>query len=163
MKTCSFRQAKRRSLNEGLFCVDEPYAQYSFLPCNKCSLCIPRYHLSCREKLGSMIRFNLIQPFTFSNGYKILLNCPVNCQTRNLIYVMICPCRKFEYIGETSQRLSDRLRCKFIVFLLLFLIFNNFNKNYIADHRQHFNRIFHEFLLGEQNIQLNRIQDKDQE
>lgn len=118
MKTCSFRQAQRRSLNEGLFCIDEPRAQYSFSSCDNCSLCIPGYHLNCREELGPMIRFGPAHGFTFCHGYRTLLNCPANCQTRSLIYVMICPCRKFEYIGETNQRLSDRLRRKFIVVTL---------------------------------------------
>lgn len=141
MKTCSFRQAKPRSRHENLFCLDEPYSTYCFSPCNHCSLCIPCYNPSCRERAGPMIQFNHTNGHTFVNGYKTLLNCPVNCHTNNLIYVMTCPCHRYEYIGETSQRLIDRLRA----------------------HRLQFNRIFHEFLLGEQNIQNSQVQDKDKQ
>lgn len=122
MKTCSFRQAIPRSLNDGgLFCIQEPHSQYGFSPCDHCSLCGPRYNLSCREKLGPMIEFGITDAFVFNNGYKTLLNCPADCQTRNLIYVMTCPCGKFEYIGETSQRLNDRLRCKSFVMIFFHL------------------------------------------
>ena len=117
MKTCSFRQAKPRSLNEGLFCINDPNPQYGLSACNNCPLCVPRYNLTCREELGAMIRFGSKHGFTFRNGYETILNCPADCQTRNLIYVMLCPCRRFEYTGETSQRLNDRLRCKFFVFI----------------------------------------------
>ena len=113
MKTCSFRQAKPRSLDEGLFCVNEPDRQYGLSACQNCSLCAPRYNLRCREQLGPMIRFGAKHGFTFINGYQTILNCPADCQARNLIYVMVCSCGEFEYIGETNQRLLDRLRCKF--------------------------------------------------
>ncbi len=112
MKTCSFHEAKPRSLDEGLFCINEPERQYGLSPCNNCSMCVPRYNLMCREQLGPMIQFSPKYGFTFYNGYETILNCPADCYTCNLVYVMICPCRRFEYIGETSQRLNDRLRCK---------------------------------------------------
>ena len=34
---------------------------------------------------------------------------------------------------------------------------------YRIDHRQHFNRILHEFLIGEQNVKLTRTREKDYE
>lgn len=162
MKTCSFRGAQPRSRHENLFCVNEPSSPYCFSPCNHCSLCIPRYNLSCRERLGPMIQFGQTNGYTFVNGYKTLLNCPVNCETNNLIYVLTCPCGQYEYIGETSQRLIDRLRCNydFSYFLTLY-IYENIP--ILQDHRQQFNRIFHEFLLGEQNIQKTQSQEKDKQ
>ena len=158
MKTCSFRQAKPRSLDEGLFCVNEPDRQYGLSACQNCSLCAPRYNLRCREQLGPMIRFGAKHGFTFINGYQTILNCPADCQARNLIYVMVCSCGEFEYIGETNQRLLDRLRCKFF-----FSCITKKTILFAKDHRQNFNRILHEFLIGEPNVQLTRTQEKDQE
>lgn len=111
MKTCSFRQAKPRSTHESLFCINEPQSQYCFTACNNCRLCCLRYNPSCRETSGPSIQFDCPNGFTFKNGYKTLLNCPANCNTNNIIYVLKCPCNQFEYIGETSQRLYDRLKC----------------------------------------------------
>lgn len=105
MKTCSYRSAKPRSDDEGLYCIDEPEARYGVLPCNACELCI----LSAQQQ--STIRFGPKQKFRFMNNYETILNCPADCQTENLIYVLTCPCNKAEYIGETSKRLGDRLWC----------------------------------------------------
>jgi len=111
MKTCSFRSAKPRSVDEGLFCIDEPDSRYGLLPCNDCSLCLPSPDLASQQ---SKIRFGPQETFRFMNGYETILNCSANCQTRNIIYAMVCPCNNAEYIGETSQRLNDRLWCKFL-------------------------------------------------
>jgi hypothetical protein len=110
MKTCSFRNALPRSEDEGLFCIDEPDSRYGLSPCNNCSLCVPLSDVTRRQH--PTIRFGPSQKFRFVNGYQTILNCPANCQTRAIIYVMVCPCGEFEYIGETSQRLGDRLWCK---------------------------------------------------
>ena len=112
MKTCSYRHATPRSVDEGLFCQDEPESQYGFLPCNNCSLCVPYHETSIREQQLT-VRFGPNQKFRFINGYQAILNCRADCETRNIIYTMICPCGEYEYIGETSQRLGDRLWCKF--------------------------------------------------
>ncbi|CAF4355981.1 unnamed protein product, partial [Rotaria magnacalcarata] len=48
------------------------------------------------------------------------------CTTQNIIYVLTCPCKQFDYIGETSVSLPQRL----------------------TYHRKHGNRIIKEFLLG---------------
>ncbi|CAF1297606.1 unnamed protein product [Adineta steineri] len=138
MKTCSFRGAKPRSINEGLFCIDEPDIRYGLIKCNNCSLCIPSSNYIHQQ---STIRYGPSQKFRFLNGYETILNCPAHCQTQNIIYVMICPCNDFEYIGETSQRLSNRLKY----------------------HRKHMNRIIHEFLIGEKNVELTRHEVKDSE
>jgi hypothetical protein len=110
MKTCSFRNALPRSEDEGLFCIDEPDSRYGLSPCNNCSLCVPSSDDTRRQH--PTIRFGPSQKFLFVNSYQTILNCPANCQTRAIIYVMVCPCGEFEYIGETSQRLGDRLWCK---------------------------------------------------
>ena len=113
MKTCLFRNAKPRSVDEGLFCIDEPDIRYGFSPCNNCPLCVPPYDVARRQQ--SAIRFGPKHKFRFLNGYQTILNCPADCQTENIIYVMTCPCGDFEYIGESSQRLGDRLWCKFFL------------------------------------------------
>jgi hypothetical protein len=115
MKTCSFGNAQPRSIHEGLFCINQPDLRYSLSPCNNCPLCVPPYDQAYRPNREPVIRFGPHQTIHFANGYQTILNCSANCQTRNLIYVMICPCRQFEYIGETSQRLGDRLWCKFSI------------------------------------------------
>jgi len=50
-------------------------------------------------------------------------------------------------------------------FRFLFFLFSQLNDLYylLKDHRQHFNRIIHEFLIGEANAQFSRTQMKDYE
>ncbi len=110
MKTCSFRNAKPRSTDEGLFCREEPDARYPLLPCNNCALCVPPYDVTRRQQPA--MRFGPSERHRFVNGYQTILNCPADCQTRNIVYVMACPCGEYEYIGETGQRIGDRLKCK---------------------------------------------------
>ncbi|CAF1399521.1 unnamed protein product [Adineta steineri] len=138
MKTCSFRGAEPRSADEGLFCRDEPDARYGLFECGRCPLCKP-LHNTMRYRQQPTIRFYAGYTHRFLNGYKSILNCDANCKTPNIIYVMTCPCGKFEYIGETGQRLNDRLWY----------------------HRKHANRIIHEFLIGEKNVELTRNKVKD--
>ncbi len=130
MKTCSFRHAIQRSIDEGLFCINEPDKRYSLSPCNNCPLCVPPYDLARRQRTEPPIRFGPNQTFQFCNGYQTILNCPADCQTRNIIYVMTCPCGKFEYIGETSQRLGDRLWCEFFLFFFFWFVFYFLNYHY---------------------------------
>ncbi|CAF1524614.1 unnamed protein product, partial [Adineta ricciae] len=66
MKTCSYRSAKPRSNDEGLYCINEPEARYSLLPCNDCSLCQPPIHSPEQQ---STIRFGPNQKFRFMNDY----------------------------------------------------------------------------------------------
>jgi hypothetical protein len=155
MKTCSFRDAKPRSTNEGLFCREEPDARYSLLPCNNCPLCVPPRNVVPRYQ--PPMRFGPSARHRFINGYQSILNGPADCETRNIIYVMTCPCDQYEYIGETGQRIGDRLTCKWKMHPL------SYRFALPLDHRQHWNRIIHEFLIGEQNAQLNRTQAKDHE
>ncbi|CAF3934669.1 unnamed protein product, partial [Rotaria sordida] len=129
MKTCSFRHARPRTLNEGLFCLQEPEARYELAACGNCALCYPQYDMKYRSK-KSIIEFSQAHKYTFLNGYQAILNCSASCHTRNIIYALICPCGKFEYIGATTNSLHDRL----------------------IKHREHGNRIIHEFLIGQENI-----------
>ncbi|CAF3283258.1 unnamed protein product [Rotaria sp. Silwood2] len=129
MKTCSFRYARPRTLNEGLFCLQEPEARYELSACGNCGLCYPQYDMTYRTK-KSIVEFSQAHKHTFVNGYQTILNSSASCHTRNIIYALTCPCGKFEYIGTTANTLHDRLR----------------------KHREHGNRIMHEFLIGQANI-----------
>ncbi|CAF3104581.1 unnamed protein product [Rotaria sp. Silwood2] len=129
MKTCSFRYARPRTLNEGLFCLQEPEARYELSACGNCGLCYPQYDMTYRTK-KSIVEFSQAHKHTFVNGYETILNSSASCHTRNVIYALTCPCGKFDYIGATMNSLPDRL----------------------IKHREHGNRIIHEFLIGQKNI-----------
>ncbi|CAF3826209.1 unnamed protein product [Rotaria sp. Silwood1] len=140
MKTCSFRHARPRTLNEGLFCLREPEARYELAACGNCGLCYPKYDMRYRSK-KNIVEFNQGHQHTFITKYQSILNCSASCHTQNIIYVLTCPCGQFEYIGTTANSLHDRL----------------------IKHREHGNRIMHEFLLGQENIlrDLPRGKSKD--
>ncbi|CAF3752400.1 unnamed protein product [Rotaria sp. Silwood1] len=129
MKTCSFRFARPRTCNEGLFCLQEPEARYELAACGNCALCYPQYDMTYRSN-KSIVKFSQVHQHTFLNGYQAILNCSASCHTSNIIYALTCPCGKFEYIGTTANTLHDRL----------------------IKHREHGNRIMHEFLIGQENI-----------
>ena len=100
MKTCSYRGAQS-VINDpkSIFSTNErpPYGRYTMDACHlkSCSLCYP----SLRMEFQSTIQH------TFVNGYRSILNCPATCTTRNIIYVLTCPCKQFDYVGETSLSL----------------------------------------------------------
>ena len=129
MKTCSFRFARPRTLQEGLFCLREPEARYDFTACGNCALCCPKYSMKYRAK-PSIADFSPGHRHRFVSGYEVILNGSAACHTRNIIYALTCPCGQVDYIGATSQSLHGRLK----------------------QHREHGNRIMHEFLLGQANI-----------
>lgn len=129
MKTCSFRFARPRTLQEGLFCVREPEARYDLSACGNCALCCPKYSLKYRPK-PFIVDFSPGHRHRFVHGYEAILNASASCHTRNIIYVLTCPCGQVDYVGATAQSLHDRLK----------------------HHREHGNRIMHEFLLGQENI-----------
>ncbi|CAF4052343.1 unnamed protein product [Adineta steineri] len=137
MKTCSFRFARPRSLNEGLFCLQEPEARYELAACGNCGLCYPQYDMIHRSK-NFVVEFSQAHRHTFVNGYNAILNCSASCHTQNIIYTLTCPCGKVDYVGTTMQSLYDRLQ----------------------KHREHGNRIMHEFLLGQSNIMQDSPQGK---
>jgi hypothetical protein len=157
MKTCSYREAVPVSSENGLFCTNEPQIRYGMIPCNRtsCCLCYPSYKLTYRHD-KPIIQFGPNQQHQFINKYRSTLNCPATCNTRNIIYVLTCPCHQVDYIGETSLSLASRLYCKrtlakhiHIYSILLFAF---------LDHQKHSNRIIQEFLLGPKN--MSRIQQQ---
>ncbi|CAF1520678.1 unnamed protein product [Adineta ricciae] len=147
MKTCSFRHARPRSMSEGLFCVQTPEARYELAACGNCGLCYPQYDMTHREK-KYIVEFSQAHTHSFVNGYKTILNCSASCHTQNIIYTLTCVCGKMDYIGATSGSLHDRLYSKpYVLHIDTFLIVI-----IAAAHREHGNRIMHEFLLGQANI-----------
>jgi hypothetical protein len=113
MKTCSYREAKPVSDEISLICMHEPLVRYGMTRCNRisCCLCYPCYKLTYRHD-KPIIQFGSNQQHQFINNYRSILNCPATCHTRNIIYVLTCPCHRVDYIGETSLSLASRLSCK---------------------------------------------------
>ena len=74
MKTCSFRYARPRTLNEGLFCIQEPEARYELAACGNCGLCYPKYDRTYRSR-KSIVEFSQAHRHIFVNGYQSILNC----------------------------------------------------------------------------------------
>lgn len=133
MKTCSFRNAQPRSMNEGLFCLQPPECLYAMSKCGNCDLCTKS---SSINNSITPVQFDNFQPHQFVNGYQSILNAPVDCDTKNFIYVLTCICGNFDYICETKFSLSRRLQ----------------------DHRLLVNNLICKFLVGGDNfkkIQLN--------
>lgn len=133
LKTCSFRKSAPRSIdyishvvNEGLFCIESPEANYSVKPCNRqqCFIC-QRSNGQLSNQLTDLFSNNQIH--TFINQYRVLLNCNVDCSSVNIIYTLRCPCQQYEYIGRSKGVFSERL----------------------IEHRLHCLRIIRESLLGE--------------
>lgn len=89
MKTCSFRHARPRSLNEGLFCQQEPEARYELTACGNCALCYPQYDRTYRSK-KSIVDFSQAHKYTFLNGYEAILNCSAVksiCSNENFLFL----------------------------------------------------------------------------
>lgn len=74
MKTCVFRFARPRSMNEGLFCLQIPEARYELVACGNCGLCYPQYGMTYRTK-KSVVEFSQAHKHIFVNGYQSILNC----------------------------------------------------------------------------------------
>ncbi|CAF1581354.1 unnamed protein product [Rotaria sordida] len=82
----------------------QPVVSYTLQHCKQinCYLCQLSSFLS-----GSMIQFDSYMKHCFANQYQSILNGPATCQTMNIIYVFTCPCKKYEFIGSTSQGVVD--------------------------------------------------------
>ena len=93
MKTCPFRHARPRTLNEGLFCLQEPEARYELLECANCGLCYPQYDMTYRTN-KSIVKFNQAHKHTFINGYQAILNCSAVCNMNQIDKIL--------YITNTS-------------------------------------------------------------
>lgn len=72
MKTCAFRFARPRTMEEGLFCLKTPEARYDLTACGNCGLCYPRSR-------KSVVQFNQAHRYRFLNGYEAILNCSAVC------------------------------------------------------------------------------------
>ncbi|CAF3656261.1 unnamed protein product [Rotaria socialis] len=103
MKTCSYHGAQPRSIHEGIFCLETPQCLYAMSKCNQCELCIPT------DNTLSVL-FDNYNRHRFINGYESILNCPVDCNTKNFIYVLTRACHEFDYICETKFSLGGRLQ-----------------------------------------------------
>ncbi|CAF4480332.1 unnamed protein product, partial [Rotaria magnacalcarata] len=86
MKTCSLRYARPRTLNEGLFCLQEPEARYELSACVK----LINIHFSMDTMLFLIFQLHVIH---------III----------IIYALTCPCGNVDYIGEIMYSLHDRL------------------------------------------------------
>ncbi|CAF3147160.1 unnamed protein product [Rotaria sp. Silwood2] len=134
MKTFSDRNIQPTAKNKGLFCTIEPEHRFIMKPCGQqnCSVCSLSNHITRRSK--SSVNFEQNGTYRFLNGYETILNAPVMCNTNGIIYVLKCPCGKYEYVGETSN-----------------------NLHYTLDrHRINGNRIMHYFLIGEPKRRENK-------
>ncbi len=65
-----------------------------------------------------------------------------------------------DYIGATMQSLHDRLQRKHCFFVL---ILGKGTYGFCLEHREHGNRIMHEFLLGQENIMCDLPRGKTNE
>ena len=74
MKTCSFRYARPRTLNESLFCIQESEARYELAACGNCGLCYPKYDRTYRSR-KSIVEFSQAHRHIFVDGYQSILNC----------------------------------------------------------------------------------------
>ncbi|CAF1378446.1 unnamed protein product [Rotaria sordida] len=107
MKTCSFRNVQPRSNTEGIFCEKIPECHYKMTACGQCNLCQTPIDLTYHQT--TPVLFNRAEAHRFVNGYESILNCPVTCNTRNIIYVLTCLCGQYDYISETLYTLPKRL------------------------------------------------------
>ncbi|CAF1336830.1 unnamed protein product [Rotaria sordida] len=129
MKTCAFRIPDGLLIKTGLFYTDDMTNSlcHDMKPCQRlfCTLCQAKNDsdsASC-----TTIEFSTSgQKHRFVNGYEAVLNCPANCQTNNIIYVLTCACGEYDYIGSTRYSLNE----------------------VIEYHRQHVNRLIIEYLLN---------------
>jgi len=102
MKTCSFRFARPRSLNEGLFCLQDPEARYELAACGNCGLCYPQYDMTHRLN-KFVVKFNQAHRHRFVNGYEAILNCSAVGPTN----------------GERDLRLLSH--CSHVIHVILFM------------------------------------------
>ncbi|CAF1535186.1 unnamed protein product [Adineta ricciae] len=134
MKTCSFRNAQPSSYeHRGIFCINEPRSFYGLQPCElvTCRFCYPIKEVLMHGRQNQpVVQFSSAHTHRFLNGYETILNCPASCTTKNILYALTCPCARFDYVGYTSMTLDEQLKY----------------------HREHGNRIIHEFILGPENI-----------
>ena len=128
MKTFHYRNVQPTDMNKDLFCVIEPELRFMFKSCEypNCEICTCTKHITHRSQMA--VHFEETNGlFQFINGYQTILNASATCITNGIIYVLKCPCGKFEYVGETGHNLRYTLE----------------------RHRINANVIMHYFLIGE--------------
>ena len=109
MKTSSFRYARPRTLNEGLFSIQEPEARYELAACGNCGLCYPKYDRMYRSR-KSIVEFSQAHRHIFINGYQSILDCSAVSST-NLFCLSLLP------YGKYSTR--DLCRSSFVSFVVM--------------------------------------------
>ena len=124
---------------EGLFSVALPEARFAIRPCNSryCHCCHPpcQRRYTTDEPERQVVPFSIPHVHHFVNGYEAILNCPAvrsiilftstdllashilqSCETTDCIYVLTCPCGKFDYIGQTVSSFATALACESSLF-----------------------------------------------
>ena len=90
MKTCSFRYARPCTLNEDLFCIQEPEARYELAACSNCRLCYPKYDRTYRSR-KSIVEFGQTHRHIFVNGHQSILNCSAGKFDESILFfITIC-------------------------------------------------------------------------
>ena len=118
---CYIKTMVNESKNIFLTNEQPPYGHYTMDSCHQksCCLCYPSLRIEPESTIQHI----------FVNGYRSILNCPATCTSRNIIYVLTCPCKKFDYIGETNLSLPQRLICNlfflFFFYKLLLILFRS--------------------------------------
>ncbi|CAF1382322.1 unnamed protein product [Adineta steineri] len=109
MKTCSFRQAIPRCIDEGIFSLTLPSTQYGMKQCQdqNCHYCYKRLDFTDRFEPAKF--FSTSQIHHFVNGYHVYLNCNVTCTSSNIIYALTCPCHQYDFIGRCRIPFGDRI------------------------------------------------------
>jgi len=65
----------------------------------------------CNDKrCGTCAHINECSSFTFKNDMSFNIKYPMNCKSKNLIYVITCNGCKEHYIGQTGDHLHSRMR-----------------------------------------------------
>ncbi|CAF1687016.1 unnamed protein product, partial [Adineta ricciae] len=99
--------------------------------CHCCHSPCQRRYTTDESEQHQVVPFSIPHIHQFVNAYEAILNCPATCETTDCIYVLTCPCGKFDYIGHTVSSFATAL----------------------AYHREEGNRIMREFFLGEINTE----------
>ena len=65
----------------------------------------------CKDTRCKLCTLNVIpdKKYTTKNGTTLERRTNMSCKTKDLIYILICPTCKEEYIGETGIQLSSRM------------------------------------------------------
>ena len=95
------------------------YASYSTIKCNSCNICDYIFKSSFIKLKNSDISVNFL--------------CNSNCQTNNIVYIIICLRCNIFYIGETEKTLSFRIS-QHINHINKFKCFKKYHDKEVANH-----------------------------